>query len=357
MPRRPRPHDPHRPTREVSHAHQPTDDHPAPPPPEHIYCKRCGYDLSATHDLILCPECGRAFDPSNKSTFDTTPRQEIRKRLARRVLLIIALTALILSALYWSIIPRPISTLHPALWLWLDKPTGYQRHPNRGPAQLRILWLHGTPRSITIYDRTPGTPPDTPIAKITRTDERADHFELEVLGPDLPMATLIGAFNTLRHDHEVFGIQWTRDQPRTRSVAPFSVNGSMDEVMSAIIRHYGIRIQPLRQSPDDQTVYAFLPDGIGLPDDDDIRARNAARAAGLLGPPDPSHLPPVQRAFDQLQANLDAPHADTIAEPIKGRLIKMTIEQAEHLGYTVEQRTLPIYLQRYDWHAARSGWF
>lgn len=53
------------------------------------YCKKCGYSLAGlAADGTACPECGRAFDPADPSTFDNVPRRTRRRRLARRLVLI-----------------------------------------------------------------------------------------------------------------------------------------------------------------------------------------------------------------------------------------------------------------------------
>ncbi len=61
-----------------------------------MFCKGCGYDVSGI-GADRCPECGRAFDPSNAATFDTVPRRTRRRRTVVRLLLAAAVLAAIIA--------------------------------------------------------------------------------------------------------------------------------------------------------------------------------------------------------------------------------------------------------------------
>jgi hypothetical protein len=65
-----------------------------------IYCKHCGYDLMGLTPG-RCPECARAFDPSDAATFDPRPRASRRRRWTRR-----GLVALGLFAIAFTFAPR-----------------------------------------------------------------------------------------------------------------------------------------------------------------------------------------------------------------------------------------------------------
>jgi hypothetical protein len=65
-----------------------------------VYCIACGYRLNADVSLV-CPECGRAFDPSDDRSYDSTPRAVPRQRLQRalNVFLILAVVVVGLATL------------------------------------------------------------------------------------------------------------------------------------------------------------------------------------------------------------------------------------------------------------------
>ncbi len=64
-------------------------------------CLICGYILYGLPEPV-CPECGRAFDPSDESTFDTRPPSWRRKRMKRVAI------ALAIIALLFIFVPRGI---------------------------------------------------------------------------------------------------------------------------------------------------------------------------------------------------------------------------------------------------------
>jgi len=67
-----------------------------------VRCLTCGYLL---HGLPrpLCPECGRAFDPSDESTFDTRPPGWRKRRRIKR-----GASALAVGLLLFAFAPRGI---------------------------------------------------------------------------------------------------------------------------------------------------------------------------------------------------------------------------------------------------------
>lgn len=326
--------------------------------PEHIYCKRCGYDLSATHDLVLCPECGKEFDFQHPKSFDRVPRREIRQRAARRILLVLLLTALLMAGLNYTVIPRPISRHHLALWMWFGQPTGMQRSPVIGPKQYEVTWFFGEPRAVRVY--RPGDA-GRAIAEIRRPSMAEDAFSMRVRGPGVRIENLLYAFNTLRTDDEIFGIQWTRDQPRAFSTAAFAREGTMGELMSGIVGHYGIRVRPLTLGEEDGAVSIFLPDGVVLPDEARaaraLRLREAIEAAGIFGPPAPDDRSAIDVAYDAMRWNLRAAPGPIVGDVIDGRMLRVSPAIAEYLGYRVTDPDGPIILQRLDWYSARTGWY
>ena len=60
--------------------------------PPHARCLSCGYLLRGLPSPV-CPECARAFDPSDPSTFDADPPGRRRRRLLIRGAVVLAILA------------------------------------------------------------------------------------------------------------------------------------------------------------------------------------------------------------------------------------------------------------------------
>lgn len=69
---------------------------PAPPPPPVWPCEGCGYNVNGTRDAV-CPECGRAFDPS-----ELTPERLAKRRRHPRPWIGPVLIALQFAPIVWE---------------------------------------------------------------------------------------------------------------------------------------------------------------------------------------------------------------------------------------------------------------
>ncbi|MCC7292507.1 MAG: hypothetical protein IT449_10655 [Phycisphaerales bacterium] len=69
------------------------------------FCIFCGYPLRGLPSGI-CPECGRAFDPENPKTFDSSARQSHRRRWRRA-----GIALLILALIVFALCPRRMHTM------------------------------------------------------------------------------------------------------------------------------------------------------------------------------------------------------------------------------------------------------
>ena len=72
--------------------------------PTHARCLSCGYLLRGLPESV-CPECARAFDPGDPTTFDADPR---RRRRRRRRWLIRSASTLAILILAAALFPRGI---------------------------------------------------------------------------------------------------------------------------------------------------------------------------------------------------------------------------------------------------------
>jgi len=57
-------------------------------------CLGCGYELRGLPEPV-CPECGRVFDPTDPTTFDTRTDAQRRRHVFRRVAIVVAVVGLI----------------------------------------------------------------------------------------------------------------------------------------------------------------------------------------------------------------------------------------------------------------------
>ncbi len=74
-------------------------------PSDNGFCLFCGYALRGLPSGI-CPECGRAFDPANPKTFDSSSRQSQRRRWRR-----VGIVLLFVGLAVYAVCPRSMRTM------------------------------------------------------------------------------------------------------------------------------------------------------------------------------------------------------------------------------------------------------
>jgi hypothetical protein len=83
-----------------------------------MYCLTCEYELV---NLVggLCPECGRSFDPTDSSTFDTAPRFTKRLRVYTWVIYGAASVPLLANAVlvFSLLVARGVLGRWPTAWV------------------------------------------------------------------------------------------------------------------------------------------------------------------------------------------------------------------------------------------------
>jgi hypothetical protein len=69
---------------------------PSPATPISMHCRKCGYQLAGLSEN-RCPECGRAFDPANPSSYDRDPGRWRSRRRERAIFKVVSAVAAILA--------------------------------------------------------------------------------------------------------------------------------------------------------------------------------------------------------------------------------------------------------------------
>jgi hypothetical protein len=233
------------------------------PPPDagqpSIACRGCTYDLLGL-PAGVCPECGRAFDPADPSTFwDLVARTRAQKQRRARIAAV-ALVACSFAALFtFGVIPRPaiapVGGVQWGFWVWLGRGFGVQRVDMMAESLVVHRWGNRVSR-IDAEDRW-SAPTPRPRWSLERTGP--DEWRMEVVDPTVDWRSLLLGFNTMRRDDELFGVvihAWARDEAGT----PFTVHGSRVDVLSAMIRVYGMETHPGLTSPEDGDVWVVSPE-------------------------------------------------------------------------------------------------
>lgn len=233
------------------------------PPPDarhpSIACRGCTYDLQGL-PAGVCPECGRAFDPADPATFwDLVSRHRTQRRRRTRIGAI-ALVAVSLAAMFmYGIIPRPApgqsGGVQWGFWVWLGRGFGAQRVDLSTESLVVHRWGSRVSR-IDSEDRW-SAPGPRPLWSLERLGP--DEWRMEVVDPRVDWQSLLLGFNTMRRDEELFGVAihtWEREE----AGAPFSVRGSRVDVLSAMIRVYGMQTHPGLTSPEDGDVWVVSPE-------------------------------------------------------------------------------------------------
>lgn len=274
---------------------------PGPRGPLGVYCKDCSYDLGASLGARLCPECGRAFDTRDRSTYRRRPKPP-RSGLAVRAAVWGAIGVVFVALANFTIIPRPTfdpNTLTPdfRLWAWLYEPYGVARAENYREI-VEVLWWAGEIEAIrrrrkpnpmlTIGGNTinPNSPsavqPQAPTLVSEFRELAPDRWRLEVFEAGLPSSELIDDFNSMRTDDQLFGVylESAAGVRVPRSTGPFVAEGGRVEILTAIVDHYNFRIRPTLTGPEDELVWIRRPD-TGVIDEVHV---DEARALGFEVP-------------------------------------------------------------------------
>jgi hypothetical protein len=225
------------------------------------FCRGCFYELSGLA-AGKCPECARAFDPSDKgSVLTRRPSFLVSSRL-RRYVLLFAIVLMVTGAIYLSLLPRPHvrwdGSVNWRVWIWLEQPYGVQRVP--GMRTVDVFWWGGEVSRVTGHQ--PLTAADGSVSFKTVWSVRRigdDDWSMKVHSGGIPMGELLTAFNTLRDNTELFGVALVDGSPGGNT-EPFAARGPKEDVLTAIVHAYGVRVVPFLLSPEDTDVWVYDED-------------------------------------------------------------------------------------------------
>ncbi|MHC4107195.1 MAG: hypothetical protein ACYSTY_03820 [Planctomycetota bacterium] len=115
-----------------------------------IYCRRCSYVLDGL-DRERCPECGNAYDPANRATYETMPRwARWRRRLFRCCIVLVVVGALGGAGYAACRIPPSLRVVEVKE---SDSAGGHQATLVLTNRSLASLWYSGDSKSFPLYER------------------------------------------------------------------------------------------------------------------------------------------------------------------------------------------------------------
>jgi hypothetical protein len=233
------------------------------------FCRGCRYHLRGLA-ARACPECGRAFDPSDPGTYALGPAPAWRRRLTSRWVVIPLMVGLLTALAYHQVLPRPhldgFGNPQWRLWVWMGRPFGVfevTRRIDGVERRTERAWW-GDPdiaTRVSVFER-PVVPPDADPGPFTLAWEvrrsGRDRWSMNIASTGVPLNRLVTAFNTVRTNEDLFGVALDgRRAARTANDEPFRASGPKENLLAAIIQAYGVRVTPLLTSASDDRVWVY----------------------------------------------------------------------------------------------------
>lgn len=196
-----------------------------------------------------CPECGTAFDPGDMATTLRAPIPHWKRSPIVRVGVRVALVLLVISAFVHTAFPRPVSLDDWRLWVWMHMWFGVRESVFDDVIVRQTFWA-GHESAREVCERSSGD------LRWRMRVWGGDRWTLTVKQAGVPWDAVVGAFNSMKGDW-FFGIHFrSGGEPRV-SKHPFEARGTMVGLLSAIMDHFEVEIQPFRLRPEQEYVWVF----------------------------------------------------------------------------------------------------
>ncbi len=218
------------------------------------YCRGCLYDLGGQlGSEPRCPECGRGFDPGDRTTTLDVPRHPT-KRLLSVAAWTTLVTLLVYAGMAYNVIPRPLGIDEWRVWLWMDKAYGLERSgPGSGTRMVDQYWWNGRVSRVESWERQTPATPRTLRWRVKRVGP--DEFELQVPATGVEHGEVRWGLNTVCLD-EFLGVN-LQPGPVVANDAAFTVRGTKAQVLSEVVSRYQILVVPFLESEAQTHVWVF----------------------------------------------------------------------------------------------------
>ena len=223
---------------------------PSPVPTGHTstrYCAACCYDLREL-PAGPCPECGRPFDPAQPDTFITTLTQSPLRRRLRRISYAVLIILALAASLLYNLVPLPVSGHDWQFWRWLGMNFGVSTTWVRQNI-VRTHWWADNAYKAQGYTNNQSR-------RLWELDAPAQgEWSLRVLGAGASRHAIFAAFNTMKPD--VFCVRLSDHDLEFSQSQGLEARGTRVDILSAIVDYFGIRIEPLAHSREQQYCWYF----------------------------------------------------------------------------------------------------
>lgn len=232
-----------------------------------MYCRGCCYELTGLDDdphstgHLRCPECGRAFDPASPRTWQSVPHGWFMQHLFGRSGVVVAVVVLLGVAVWQTWLPRPDAVniaLHPvmrswSMWTWFGMKFGVDRY-NTLSAPVTARYFADRIAAVSGQDEDGRT-----SWQIDRLSDERFRVRVHLAGLDYRELTL-ALWPLINLNNEPLLLFRRPPAPASepsisRSPGPAEFEGTWQEVVAALARHYDLRLFPAVRADGQQALW------------------------------------------------------------------------------------------------------